>query len=71
MYASVVMQKAGHTFGYCEASSQVVWNDIFERESGVVLSNFIEWSQLEEPSYLTIPADVDKEPPQFNRIRSG
>ena len=67
MHAPVVMQKAGHTFGYCEASDKVVADDIFEGESGVVLNDFIEWPELEEPKYLALLADVGKEPPQFTR----
>jgi hypothetical protein len=71
MHAPIVIQKARHAFGCCEASRKVDWDDIFEGESGVVLSDFIEWRELEESEYLTMPADVEKEPPEFARSRGG
>jgi hypothetical protein len=71
MQTLVVMQKAGRTFGYCEASSKVVGRDIFEGESGVVLKDFIKWPELEEFKYLAMGPDVGKEPPEFtgNHVR--
>jgi hypothetical protein len=67
MQTPVVMQKARHTLGSCEASGKVVGDKIFEGESGVILSDFSKWLELEEPKYFALLVDVRKEPPQFTR----
>jgi hypothetical protein len=65
------MQKTGQAFGSSEASGKIVRNEIFESESGMVVSNFSEWIELEEPNYLAVLADVDKAPPEFTRYQDG
>jgi hypothetical protein len=65
MQTPVMMQKASYTFVNCEASGKVVGDNVFECESGVTVSYFIERPELQDSKYLMVFVDTHKKPPEF------